>query len=157
MSVFLLQVRMGPQKKRLAEQVVNRMTAYHEAGHAIVRFFCSCSASKLHKITILPRGHSLGMTHFIYDEKREFQYTKEEMMYDMDALMGGRIAEEIIFGEDQVSTGASSDMSRASTIAEDMVKRYGFSDKVCYQFGADVHLCSVDNHLLTVLLVVYLQ
>lgn len=64
------------------------------------------------------------------DESREFQYTKEQMLGDLDSLMGGRIAEELVFGIDKVTTGASSDMSRATEIAESMVCRCGFSDKV---------------------------
>ncbi|XP_067943761.1 ATP-dependent zinc metalloprotease YME1L-like [Watersipora subatra] len=128
-------VRMGPQKKRVLSPQVNRYTAYHEAGHAIVRYYSKINTAKLHKITILPRGDSLGMTHFISEEKREFQYTKEEIMDDIDAAMGGRIAEELTFGENKVSTGASSDMKSATNLATWMISNWGFSDKV----GLGVH------------------
>ncbi|KAF6040165.1 hypothetical protein EB796_001532 [Bugula neritina] len=123
-------VQMGPQKKRIQSETVNRNTAYHEAGHALIQYFCRSDAKKLHKITILPRGQALGMTHFISDERSQFQMTREDMLADIDALMGGRIAEEITFGENKVTTGASSDMNRATSLATHMVRNFGFSDKI---------------------------
>ena len=80
-------------------------------------------------------------THFIHEEKREFQYTREEMLDDLDAAMGGRVAEELSFGCSKVSTGASSDMQHATQIAQNMVTVHGFSDKVgfmCLLFIASV-------------------
>jgi len=79
------------------------------------------------------------------DEKREYQYTKEEMLDDLDTAMGGRIAEELIFGEMGVSTGASSDMNSATKIAENMVRVHGFSDKV----GTCIITSQCASHIVT--------
>lgn len=122
-------VLMGPEGKlKLRDEEVNRITAYHEAGHALVAFYTK-DATPLHKVTIVPRGPSLGHTSYMH-EKDVYHITKSQLLANMDAMMGGRAAEELIFGPEKVTTGASSDLVEATKIAEMMVKNYGMSDKV---------------------------
>ena len=83
----------------------------------------------IRKATIIPRGGSLGMVSF-FPEKDELGYTKKQMLAQLDVAMGGRAAEEIIFGNREVTAGASSDMKGATGLAMDMVARYGMSEKV---------------------------
>ncbi|XP_011136885.1 ATP-dependent zinc metalloprotease YME1 homolog [Harpegnathos saltator] len=125
-------VLMGPEGKlKLRDEEVNRITAYHEAGHALVAFFTK-DATPLHKVTIVPRGPSLGHTSYMH-EKDVYHVTKSQLLANMDAMMGGRAAEEIIFGPEKVTTGASSDLAEATKIAETMVKNYGMSEKVGFR------------------------
>ncbi|XP_012230765.1 ATP-dependent zinc metalloprotease YME1L [Linepithema humile] len=122
-------VLMGPEGKlKLRDEEVNRITAYHEAGHALVAFYTK-DATPLHKVTIVPRGPSLGHTSYMH-EKDVYHITKSQLLANMDAMMGGRAAEELIFGPEKVTTGASSDLVEATKVAEMMVKSYGMSDKV---------------------------
>ena len=95
---------MGPEKKsRIADEQVNTVTAYHEGGHTLVAHFTEHS-HPLHKVTIIPRGSSLGHTAYI-PAKEEYNVTRAQMMANLDSLMGGRAAEEIIFGTDMVTSG----------------------------------------------------
>ncbi|KAI3389036.1 hypothetical protein SNEBB_009831 [Seison nebaliae] len=122
-------VLMGPEKKsKIPDNDTNRVTAYHEAGHTIVSFFTK-SAQPLHKVTIIPRGQALGYTASI-PEKELYNQTKIQLLAEMDVCMGGRAAEELTFGVDQITTGASSDFQKATQIATAMVKRFGMSEKV---------------------------
>jgi ATP-dependent metalloprotease len=105
-----------------------KCTAYHEAGHALIATLTS-GAHPIHKATIMPRGSSLGMVMQIPDGDQTSQSYKEMLAY-MDVCMGGRVAEEIIFGEENVTSGASSDIRQATRLARAMVTRYGFSKKV---------------------------
>jgi cell division protease FtsH len=102
-----------------------KMTAYHEAGHALVRLLLPESTDPLHKVTIVPRGRALGVTHHL-PEREKYSTTKNEMIASMQSLLGGRIAEELVFGE--MATGAYSDFRHATEIARDMVCRYGMSE-----------------------------
>ncbi|KAK3591379.1 hypothetical protein CHS0354_005294 [Potamilus streckersoni] len=121
-------VIMGPAKmSKISDQKVNWTTAYHEAGHAVVAYFTK-DALPIHKVTIIPRGMSLGHTSFI-PEKEIYGKSKAELLSEMDVSMGGRAAEEIIYGPDNVTTGASSDFGKATDIATAMVKLYGMSEK----------------------------
>lgn len=122
-------VLMGPEKKsRIPDEEANRITAYHEAGHALVAHYTK-ESHPLHKVTIIPRGPSLGHTAYI-PEKEAYHITKAQMLATMDTLMGGRAAEELIFGQDKITTGASSDLKKATRMAQNMVKDWGMSDKV---------------------------
>ena len=103
-----------------------RLTAYHEGGHALVALYTK-HALPLYKATILPRGQALGVTHFL-PENDMLSQTKAQLMSSLDVAMGGRVAEELIFGADMVTTGASSDLSSATGIARRMVTQYGMSE-----------------------------
>ncbi|CAL7948450.1 unnamed protein product [Xylocopa violacea] len=120
---------MGPERKlRINDSETNSITAYHEAGHALVAYYTK-DAPTLHKITIMPHGHSLGHTAFL-SHKDDLHVTKSKLLAHMDSSMGGRAAEEIIFGPDKVTIGVQSDFKIATSIAERMVNLYGMSEKV---------------------------
>ncbi|XP_077524849.1 ATP-dependent zinc metalloprotease YME1L isoform X4 [Amblyomma americanum] len=122
-------VLMGPERKsRIPDEEANLITAYHEGGHALVAHY-SKEAHPLHKVTIIPRGPSLGHTAYI-PEKEHYHVTKAQMMATMDTLMGGRAAEELVFGTEKVTSGASSDLKQATALATNMVKEWGMSEKV---------------------------
>jgi len=122
-------VLMGPERKsRIPDEEANAITAYHEGGHAIVAYFTK-DAHPLHKVTIIPRGPSLGHTAYI-PEKERYHISKAHMLAMMDTMMGGRAAEEIIFGLDKITSGASSDLKQATALATQMVKLWGMSEKV---------------------------
>lgn len=120
-------VMMGVERKSMvmgAEE--KRMTAYHEAGHAVVAMHCPAS-DPIHKATIIPRGRALGMVMRL-PESDKLSYLREKMYADLAVAMGGRVAEEIIFGHEKVSSGASSDIAHATKLARAMVTRWGMSD-----------------------------
>lgn len=122
-------VLMGPERKsRIPDEEANVITAYHEAGHALVALFTKDS-HPLHKVTIIPRGPSLGHTAYI-PEKEHYHVTKSQMLAQLDTLMGGRVAEELIFGSEKITSGAASDLKQATAIATNMVKLWGMSDRV---------------------------
>ncbi|CAL8109420.1 unnamed protein product [Orchesella dallaii] len=122
-------VLMGPERKsRIPDDETNKITAYHEGGHALVAHYTK-DANTLHKVTIIPRGQSLGHTSYIPD-KEQYHVTRSQLMALMDTMMGGRAAEELIFGPDKVTSGAASDLKQATAIASHMVKEWGMSDKV---------------------------
>ncbi|KAI9583745.1 ATP-dependent zinc metalloprotease YME1L isoform X1 [Glossina fuscipes] len=122
-------VLMGPERKaRLPDEEANLITAYHEGGHAIVAYYTK-ESHPLHKVTIMPRGPSLGHTAYI-PEKERYHVTKAQLLAMMDTMMGGRAAEELIFGADKITSGASSDLKQATSIATHMVKDWGMSEKV---------------------------
>ncbi|XP_037828264.1 ATP-dependent zinc metalloprotease YME1L [Lucilia sericata] len=122
-------VLMGPERKaRLPDEEANLITAYHEGGHAIVAYYTK-ESHPLHKVTIMPRGPSLGHTAYI-PEKERYHVTKQQLLAMMDTMMGGRAAEELIFGADKITSGASSDLKQATSIATHMVKDWGMSEKV---------------------------
>lgn len=119
-----LKVKLGPSKKRLQDDFERKMTAYHEAGHAIVAHF-SPYADPVHRISIVSRGRALGFT-LTPPEKDKVQTTMSELIDSIAVLMGGRVAEKTFFHE--LTAGASSDIERATTIARAMVMDYGMSD-----------------------------
>lgn len=123
-------ILMGPARLRgrLPDEEANRITAYHEAGHTLVGLFTKDSIP-LHKVTIIPRGQSLGHT-AILPEKDEYHMTKSQMMAQLDMMMGGRVAEELVFGSEKVTTGAANDLKKATILATNMVKTFGMSDRV---------------------------
>merc|ERR550534_1111606 len=104
-----------------------RITAYHEGGHAIVALYTQGS-NPIYKATLMPRGPALGMVTFT--QKDEYSKTKEALLAELDVSMGGRAAEELIFGEQNITTGASSDFNQATQLATRMVCQYGMSPKV---------------------------
>lgn len=122
-------VIIGLKKKNRVEKEKERVcVAYHETGHALVSVFTPGS-DPVHKITILPRGAgALGYTMY-RSEDEQFLYTKKELLGKVDGLLGGRAAEEVIFGKDEITTGAANDISRATDIIKRMITDYGMSDK----------------------------
>lgn len=118
-----LKVKLGPSKKRLQDELERRMTAYHEAGHAIVAHV-SPHADPVHRISIVSRGQALGFT-LTPPERDKLQTTKSELIDEIAVLLGGRAAEKLIFNE--LTAGASSDIERATRIARAMVMDYGMS------------------------------
>ena len=120
-------VMAGPQKKsRVISETERKLTAYHEAGHAIVMRAIPGS-DPVHQITIIPRGMAGGFTMWLPEEDRFFE-TKGHMYNNIKHLLGGRVAEELKL--DDISTGASNDLERATSIAREMITRYGFSEKL---------------------------
>jgi cell division protease FtsH len=105
-----------------------RMTAYHEAGHALVRVYETAS-DPIHKATIIPRGGALGMV-VSMPERDNYSYHRDKMYADLASVMGGRVAEEVIFGHDKVSSGASSDIKMATKLARAMVTQWGMSEAI---------------------------
>ncbi|XP_058810059.1 ATP-dependent zinc metalloprotease YME1L [Phymastichus coffea] len=131
-------VIMGPEgKRKVINEEDNHITAYHEAGHALVSYYTK-DAVPLHKVTIIPRGQSLGHTSFL-PEKDMYHMTKAHMLASMDSCMGGRAAEELIFGQDRITSGASVDFLNATQTAEAMVKTYGMSEKVGFRVHRDMN------------------
>ena len=122
-------VMMGAERKSLVmSEDEKKMTAYHEGGHALVSIFCPAS-DPIHKATIIPRGRALGMVMRL-PEADKLSYHREKMYADLAVSMGGRVAEEIIFGYEKVSSGASSDIKYATKLARAMVTEWGMSDKI---------------------------
>ena len=122
-------IMMGAERKSMVmSDEEKRLTAYHEAGHAIVGRVVP-SHDPVYKVTIIPRGRALGVTMFLPEEDR-YSYSKERLESQISSLFGGRIAEELIFGLDKVTTGASNDIQRATEIARNMVTKWGLSEKL---------------------------
>ena len=120
-------VMMGAERRSMVmTEEEKKMTAYHEAGHAIVSIH-EAASDPIHKATIIPRGRALGMVMRL-PERDNYSYHRDKMYANLSVSMGGRVAEEIIFGYDKVSSGASSDIQYATNLARDMVTRWGMSD-----------------------------
>lgn len=120
---------MGAERRSIVmSEAEKKLTAYHEAGHAIVGLLVP-EHDPVHKVTIIPRGRALGVTMFLPESDR-YNYTKEYLDSKLSSLFGGRIAEEIIFGASKVTTGASNDIQKATEIARNMVTKWGLSEKV---------------------------
>ena len=133
----VIKVIAGPEKRsRVIPEIERRLTAYHEAGHAVV-IHALPDHDPVHQITIVPRGQAGGMTIFLPEEDRSYR-SKAYMTEQIVSLLGGRAAEEMMLGD--ISTGASSDIQRATAIARKMVGTYGMSDKlgnVAFDAGTD--------------------
>ncbi len=120
-------VMMGAERRSMVmSEKEKRMTAYHEVGHALVGLFMP-EHDPLHKVTIIPRGRALGVTMSLPEEDRH-SYTQLQLKSMLASLFGGRVAEEIIFGKDQVTTGASNDIDRATTMARRMITEFGMNE-----------------------------
>ena len=105
-----------------------KLTAYHEAGHAIVGLSVT-DHDPVYKVTIIPRGRALGLTMFLPEQDR-YSFSKKRLTSQITSLFGGRAAEELIFGKDSVTTGAANDIERATEIARNMVTKWGLSEKL---------------------------
>jgi len=122
-------VMMGSERRSMVmTDDEKKMTAYHEAGHALVSLNEPAS-DPIHKATIIPRGRALGMVMRL-PERDNYSYHRDKMHADLAVSMGGRVAEELIFGHDKVSSGASSDIQYATKLARNMVTKWGMSDKL---------------------------
>ena len=122
-------ILMGMERKTMVmKDEEKRLTAYHEGGHAIVAINCEGS-DPIHKATIVPRGRALGVV-MRFPEEDSFSMTRQKMLADLAVAMGGRAAEELIFGHNMVTSGAMSDIRQATALASAMVKEWGMSDEV---------------------------
>ena len=122
-----IKVVAGPEKKsRVVTEKEKKLTAYHEAGHAITSWFCPTN-DPVHQISIIPRGQAGGFTMYLPDKDASY-VTKTAMQEQIVSLLGGRVAESLVL--DDISTGASNDLERATQTARNMVTRYGFSERL---------------------------
>jgi len=122
-------IMMGTERKSLImSEDERKLTAYHEAGHAIVGLSID-GHDPVYKVTIIPRGRALGVTMFLPEDDR-YSMSKQRLLGQITSLFGGRVAEEIIFGKEAVTTGASNDIERATEIARNMVTKWGLSEKL---------------------------
>ena len=122
-------IMMGAERRSMVmSDDEKKLTAYHEAGHAIVGLKVP-SHDPVYKVSIIPRGRALGVTMFLPEADR-YSYSKERLESQISSLFGGRIAEELIFGVDKVTTGASNDIQRTTELAHNMVTQWGLSDKL---------------------------
>ena len=130
-------VMMGAERRSMAmSESEKKLTAYHEAGHAVVALHCPHS-DPIHKATIIPRGRALGMVMRLPEGDR-YSMPKAKLEDDLAVAMGGRIAEAMIFGKQMVTTGASGDIQMATNIARRMVTEWGMSKKLGpLHYGAD--------------------
>ena len=120
-------VLMGNERKSMAmDDKEKELTAYHEAGHAICSLYTE-ESDPIHKATIIPRGRALGMVQQL-PEKDQYSYSKTKMLSRLVICMGGRVAEELRFGADKITSGASSDIAAATNLARSMVTEWGMSD-----------------------------
>lgn len=123
-------ILMGAERKSAVISEKNRkLTAYHEGGHALVALYTD-GAHPVHKATVVPRGVALGMVMQLPESDDETSISRRQLLAKLDVAMGGRVAEELIFGEEHVTTGASSDLEQATRLARAMVTRYGMSEKI---------------------------
>jgi len=130
-------IMMGAERRSMVmSEKEKRLTAYHESGHAIVGRLVP-SHDPIHKVTIIPRGRALGVTMFLPEEDR-YSASKERLESQLSSMFGGRVAEELIFGSEHVTTGASNDIQRTTEIARNMVTKWGLSERLGPQtFGED--------------------
>jgi cell division protease FtsH len=132
MSEFELakdKVLMGAERRSMVmTEDEKKLTAYHEGGHALLMLYVE-GHEPLHKVTIIPRGRALGVTMFL-PERDKYSQSRMELEAMITSLFGGRVAEELIFGPEKVTTGASDDIRRATNLARRMVTEFGFSEKL---------------------------
>lgn len=122
-------IMMGAERKSMVMSETDKeMTAYHEAGHAIVGRMMP-EHDPVYKVTIIPRGRALGVTMYLPEEDK-ISYSRRYLLGRLSSLYGGRIAEELLYGEDGVSTGASNDIQQATRMARSMVTKWGLSEKL---------------------------
>jgi len=122
-------VMMGAERRSMVmTEDEKKLTAYHEGGHALVMLYAE-GHEPLHKVTIIPRGRALGLTMFL-PERDKYSQSKQELRAVVASLFGGRVAEQLIFGDEKVTTGAAMDIKQATNIARRMVTEWGFSEKL---------------------------
>jgi cell division protease FtsH len=122
-------IMMGAERRSMVMSEKDKtLTAYHEAGHAIVGRLVP-EHDPVYKVSIIPRGRALGVTMFLPEDDR-YSFTRKQLESQISSLFGGRIAEELIFGADSVTTGASNDIERATEIARNMVTKWGLSERL---------------------------
>ncbi len=122
-------IMMGSERRSMImSEDEKKLTAYHESGHAIVGLSVP-DHDPVHKVTIIPRGRALGVTMFLPEQDR-YSHSKQSLESKLASLFGGRVAEELIFGTEKVTTGASNDIQRATALARDMVTKYGLSPQL---------------------------
>jgi len=122
-------IMMGTERRSMVmSEAEKKLTAYHEAGHAIVGRLVP-EHDPVYKVTIIPRGRALGVTMFL-PEQDKYSISKLQLDSQLASLFGGRVAEELVFGSDHVTTGASNDIERATAIARNMVTRWGLTEKL---------------------------
>jgi cell division protease FtsH len=122
-------IMMGAERRSMVmSEDEKKLTAYHEAGHAIVGLSVP-DHDPVYKVSIIPRGRALGVTMFLPEEDR-YSYSRRRLESQISSLFGGRIAEQLIFGDDMVTTGASNDIERATEIARNMVTKWGLSERL---------------------------
>jgi cell division protease FtsH len=122
-------IMMGAERRSMVmSEDEKKLTAYHEAGHAIVGLSVP-DHDPVYKVTIIPRGRALGVTMFLPEEDR-YSLSKRRLNSQIASLFGGRIAEEMVFGADAVTTGAANDIERATDIARNMVTKWGLSERL---------------------------
>jgi cell division protease FtsH len=122
-------IMMGAERRSMVmSEEDKKLTAYHEAGHAIVGRLVP-EHDPVYKVSIIPRGRALGVTMFLPEDDR-YSFTRKQLESQISSLFGGRIAEELIFGADSVTTGASNDIERATEIARNMVTKWGLSERL---------------------------
>src|SRR6201999_2724153 len=121
-------VMMGAERRSMAmSEDEKKLTAYHEAGHAIIAIAVEGS-DPIHKATIIPRGRALGMVMQL-PERDRLSLTRQKMLADITIFFGGRVAEELVFGREKVTSGAASDIEQATRLARMMVTRWGLSEE----------------------------
>jgi cell division protease FtsH len=122
-------IMMGTERRSMVmSEAEKKLTAYHEAGHAIVGRLVP-EHDPVYKVTIIPRGRALGVTMFL-PEQDKYSISKLQLESQLASLFGGRVAEELVFGSEHVTTGASNDIERATAIARNMVTRWGLTQKL---------------------------
>jgi cell division protease FtsH len=132
-------IMLGKENKTIIQTKEELMvTSYHEAGHALVRLMLPDVMEPLHKITIIPRGRALGVTHYL-PQKDKPSTTKEEMIANIISCMGGKAAEELVYGKDKTTTGVANDLKVATKEAHKMVCYFGMSDKLGSVFLSKEH------------------
>jgi cell division protease FtsH len=130
----LARVQLGALRPLVMTEEERRIIAYHEGGHALVAYHLK-DADTVNRVTILPRGQSLGVTQFVAEEDR-YNYSREMLMAKIAVGLGGRVAEELTLGREHVTTGAENDFQVVTGLAKRMVTRWGMSDEVGVVFAA---------------------
>src|SRR5207302_5675530 len=131
----LARVQLGALRPLVMSEADRRIIAYHEGGHALVAYHLP-QADTVNRVTILPRGQSLGVTQFTAEEDR-YNYSRETLMARIAVGLGGRVAEELSFGPERVTTGAENDFQVVTDLARRMVTRWGMSEQVGVFFADD--------------------
>lgn len=129
-------VMLGAERRSMVmTEKDKKLTAYHEAGHAIVGLLCE-EHDPVYKVSIIPRGRALGVTMFL-PEQDKFNYTRRQLLSNISSLYGGRLAEKLIYGDDCITTGAANDIKRATELARNMVTRWGLSSMQPLEYERD--------------------